>query len=99
MATGGRLAAQVLVVSKRGIKPLWCWASQACLAVGSNCTKGSKTKAGKKDVVSLLTAWLNTRASEIANVEQVLLDVEKTTVPEISMLIVAEQRIRSLVEA
>ena len=57
-----------------------------------------KPKPGKKDAVSLLTHWLNSRGSEIANVEQVLLDVEKTTVPEISMLIVAEQRIRSLVE-
>ncbi len=61
--------------------------------------KGSKAKAGKKDTISLLTAWLNTRGLEITNIEQILLDVEKTTVPEISMLIVAEQRIRSLVEA
>lgn len=60
---------------------------------------GSKAKAGKKDTISLLTAWLDTRGPEITNIEQVLLDVEKTTVPEISMLIVAEQRIRSLVEA
>jgi glutamate dehydrogenase len=57
-----------------------------------------KVKTGKKDVVSLLTHWLNTRAKDIANVEQVLLDIEKTTIPDISMLIVAEQRIRSLVE-
>lgn len=56
-------------------------------------------KSSKKDTVSLLTAWLNKRSTEIANVEQILLDIEKTAVPEISMLIVAEQRIRSLVEA
>lgn len=61
--------------------------------------KGGKSGAGRKEIVSLLTQWLNTRSAEIASIEQVLLDVEKTTVPEISMLIVAEQRIRSLVEA
>jgi glutamate dehydrogenase len=57
-----------------------------------------KPKSGKKDVISLLTQWLDKRGAEISNVEQVLLDIEKTPIPEISMLIVAEQRIRSLVE-
>ncbi len=61
--------------------------------------EAGKVKSGKKDSASLLTHWLNTRAGDINNVEQVLLDIEKTTIPEISMLIVAEQRIRSLVEA
>lgn len=73
--------------------------SSLTIRVLKDQAKTSKAKTGKKDVPSLLTAWLNTRGPEIANIEQILLDVEKTTVPEISMMIVAEQRIRSLVEA
>ena len=58
-----------------------------------------KTKPAKGNIVSLLTHWLETRTADVISVEQVLLDIEKATIPEISMLIVAEQRLRALVDA
>lgn len=60
--------------------------------------ESGKEKQAKGQTVSLLTRWLDTRSAEVGNVEQVLVDIEKASIPEISMLIVAEQRIRGLVE-
>lgn len=61
--------------------------------------ESGKAKASKGKTVSLLTNWLDLHAASVVPVEQVLLDIAESTLPELSMLIVAEQRIRALVDA
>ena len=61
--------------------------------------ESAKTKPAKGKTASLLISWLNDHALDVQNIEQVLIDIEKSTIPEISMLIVAEQRLRALVDA
>ncbi|MCM2343647.1 MAG: NAD-glutamate dehydrogenase [Alphaproteobacteria bacterium] len=53
---------------------------------------------GKGHKGSLLQRWREIRHNEIGAIEQILADIGKTPVPDISMLIVAEQRLRGLVE-
>lgn len=57
-----------------------------------------KEMKGRNGKHSPLTKWLETYAPEIANVEQVLMAVRNTSAPDISMLIVATQRLQILVE-
>ncbi len=61
--------------------------------------EAGKAQMTKGKVVSLLTHWLDKHAADVTGIEQVLSDIEKSPIPEISMLIVAEQRIRALVAA
>lgn len=64
-------------------------------AITIRVLKDTKGKTGKENP---LAKWLQAKARDLGSVQQVLADVEKAPVPEIAMLIVAEQRLRALVE-